>query len=221
MSLRLRLGVVFVAGVLAAAPATAQESTVSAHRVDPVLEQIVKGLREAAANALKQCPDTEKDGPFDWTEIAQRSLGRHWRDLSPAQRSQFTTVFGCRFAQWYATMISRDRSREADGSSGWIDPSGDWAVLNLGRPESVRPLSYRLHLRESRWLVYDVEVNGRSAIRRFYLEHDPVILDEGYPELVSRLCARIAHPPDQGAGATGHEVRPCRTTWLRGGGVPR
>ncbi|MDP2701677.1 MAG: ABC transporter substrate-binding protein, partial [Candidatus Rokubacteria bacterium] len=42
---------------------------------------------------------------FDFTEISQRSLGRHWQARTPAEREQFVTLFGDLLENAYITKI--------------------------------------------------------------------------------------------------------------------
>jgi len=61
-------------------------------------------------------------------------------------------------------------------------------------------LDYRLHLRDSRWRVYDVLIDGTSVVSTFRTQFDRIIQAESYGVLVERLRKRaIAAAPGEPA----------------------
>ena len=125
---------------------------------------------------------------FDTVELARRALGRYHRDRTEAELAEFTDLFGRRFQQWYAGALGRIRDPQI--GAGTID--GSWAVLPARTSRPGRDLVYHLHHAEGRrWLVYDVQVNGRSRLGLFNAEYDRIILNEGYRALVDRLRAEV------------------------------
>src|SRR3972149_854320 len=44
---------------------------------------------------------------FDFTEISQRSLGRHWQARTPGEREQFVALFGDLLENGYIANIER------------------------------------------------------------------------------------------------------------------
>ena len=128
---------------------------------------------------------------FDTTELTRRALGRHHRDWTKAESAEFTRLFARRFQQWYAGVLRR--GGEPRFGPATID--GNWAELQATIPRSDqedRPVIYRLHRTTGHpWLVYDVHTNGRSRLRAFYGEFDPIIFNEGFGALVERLRTEV------------------------------
>lgn len=157
-------------------------------------------------------------GPFDWDEIARRTLGLHWLDRSPAEREAFTIAFACRFRRWYAGMMAREnRARPFD--LGTLRDEGLLAVLPTRREPERGPVTYRLRRPDPRrsdaaagWRVYDVEVHGRGAVQRFHAEYNAVIREEGYSAVLARVCTRIR---EAGEPVAGPVPAPCRSEWWR------
>jgi phospholipid transport system substrate-binding protein len=56
------------------------------------------------------------------------------------------------------------------------------------------PLDYRMHLRDGRWRVYDVNIEGVSLIANYRTQFNKVIQTESYDALVTRLRAREPEP---------------------------
>jgi ABC-type transporter MlaC component len=155
-------------------------------------------------------------GLFDTVELARRALGRHDRDRTKAERADFTERFALHFQQWYAGVLGKRRDKPLLGAET-ID--GNWAILRAtisraGQDRLAgqdRHMVYRLHRVDGdRWLVYDVEMNGRGHLRVFHDEFDRIIITDGYRALVDRLRTEVREVAARScpASPTGADVRP-------------
>lgn len=95
-----------------AAPAQAKPSsaaTVVQASVDQALAILKDPKLEGAAHrAARQAKLREvSDGMFDWTKIAQRSLGVHWRKLNKAERERFELTFHELLVTTYLKQLER------------------------------------------------------------------------------------------------------------------
>ena len=173
--------------------------------VTALLNQLNADLCSAAPGA--------PSGLFDAGEIARRALGRYHRDRTEGELAEFTELIGLRFQQWYAGVLAR--LAELRIGAGTID--GDWGIVpaRISRSGSGRErgLIYRLHRTPGRrWLVYDVEINGRSRLRGFHGDFDRIILNEGYRELIDRVHKDVDRDartqPVCAASLAGSDVQP-------------
>jgi len=146
-----------------------------------------EGRVERLAPVLKETYDT----PF----MAEKSVGRHWKQASPADQAEFVATFS-RF------MISNYAGR-FDGYSGQSfqtlgeEPSAQGTVLV--RTRLVEPqgegvhLDYRLRQANGSWKIVDVYLNGtvsELALRRS--EYAALIKRDGWQALIAALDDRIA-----------------------------
>lgn len=95
-----------------AAPAQAKPSsaaTVVQASVDQALAILKDPKLEGAAHRdARQAKLREvSDGMFDWTKIAQRSLGVHWRKLNKAERERFELTFHELLVTTYLKQLER------------------------------------------------------------------------------------------------------------------
>ena len=146
-----------------------------------------EGRYERLAPVLKETYDT----PF----MAEKSVGRHWKQASPAEQAELVATFS-RF------MISNYAGR-FDGYSGQAfqtvgeEPSAQGTVLvrtRLVEPqgEGVQ-LDYRLRETDGNWKIIDVYLNGtvsELALRRS--EYASLIKRDGWHALIAALDDRIA-----------------------------
>jgi len=177
--------------------------------------QVVETLHAALLGVMK---DSEKLGyqgrydrltpvlkeTYDTAFMAEKSVGRHWKDATPADQEKLVDTFS-RF------MIANYAGR-FDGYSGQSfqivgeEPSAQGTVLvrtRLTEPqgEGVQ-LNYRLHPTNGTWKIIDVYLNGtvsELALRRS--EYASLIQREGWNGVIAALDHRIqgfaSAPADQ------------------------
>src|SRR5262249_24625808 len=64
-------------------------------------------------------------------------------------------------------------------------------VTNKG---SDVPVDYRLHLKDSRWLVYDVIIEGVSLVSNYRTQFKKIVQPESYEALGQRMGAKEVQP---------------------------
>ena len=171
-----------VAGALAATvgPKDVVQAAVTrvivAMQEDPGRQHTRPEIRKAAA-AL-----------FDFDEMARRTLSRHWAARSPQERREFVPLFRDLLERSYVDRIEVYAGETITYPGEVVD--GGYAVVksrvSLGRNGELA-LDYRLHLRDGRWRVYDVMVEGVSFVSNYRTEFDRIIQASSYASLVDRL----------------------------------
>jgi phospholipid transport system substrate-binding protein len=128
---------------------------------------------------------------FDFTEISQRSLARHWAARTPAERQEFVRLFGDLLEHSYITKIE-GYSGEKIQYAGEV-PDGDQAVVKtriVTKQGTEIPVDYRMFLKGDRWRAYDVNIEGVSLVSNYRTQFNTVIQRTGYPDLVTKLKAK-------------------------------
>jgi phospholipid transport system substrate-binding protein len=140
------------------------------------------------------------DHLLDFEEIARRTLGDQWERLSGEQQREFTTLLqrltghqsledGFQFARdttvaYRPESISRDRATVPT-----------IVTVNSTEREVRRTVDYRLYLRDKRWRVYDIVIDGESLVENYRDEFARIIRQESYDGLVRRMKKRVARLP--------------------------
>lgn len=133
---------------------------------------------------------------LDFAEISRRALGRHWRSLGQAERSEFVGLFREFLERRYLPRIRLYQGEQLRFLNEVVD--GDLAsvhaqVLRPGGQEVA--VLFRLHRAGERWLVFDVAVEGISLVSNYRAQFDQLIQRASYRGLVERLRQRLAEPP--------------------------
>jgi len=125
---------------------------------------------------------------FDYGEMAKRSLGVHWKGRSSSEQKEFVSLFSTLLENSYASKIESYENEKILYEKEIID--GDYAevksrVVTAKRDEYS--LDYRFLKEGSRWMVYDVVIEGVSLVSNYRSQFNKIILNQGYGALVKKL----------------------------------
>lgn len=125
---------------------------------------------------------------FDYKEMAKRSLGKHWKERSEAEKRQFADLFASLLENSYAAKIESYNNEKIVYLKESVE--GDHAevkskVVTAKRDEFT--LDYRLVQEGGRWMVYDVVIEGVSLVSNYRTQFNKIITSNGYAELVKKL----------------------------------
>ena len=152
-----------------------------------VLENPALSLPEKRAAVRKLASEV-----FDTMETAQRVLGQHWQQRTPAEREAFAKLFANLLEQTYISRIDEYGGEKLTYVSEQVD--GDRGVVRariITSKGTEVPVESRLLLKGDRWLIYDILIENLSLISNYRSQFDRVIRTNGYPELVKRLQTKV------------------------------
>lgn len=196
-----------VLGLVAPALALAGDPT---DQLRETTEKILAIVQNPDLNAPDKVLERQKrmkkvvDQRFDWASMARSAMGRYWRDLSDAQRADFTAIFSELIEKTYMTKVEGYsgekilyRGDKVDGAYGVVDV----AIVTLrGANISV---SYRVLQKGEEWLVYDVSIEGVSLVNNYRSQIGSILNRSSYGELMDRLRAKVASLTEQGETQAG------------------
>ena len=131
------------------------------------------------------------DNLFDFQEMARRSLARHWTERTAEQREEFVRLFTDLLERVYFGKLENYSAERIVYFGETVD--GDYATVRskvvIGKKGEL-PIEYRLHLVGSRWVVYDVLIDGMSFVSTYRAQFNRVIQTSSYDDLVQKLRLR-------------------------------
>lgn len=133
---------------------------------------------------------------FDFGEISQRSLGRHWQPRTPAEREEFIRLFGDLLEHSYITKIEGYSGEKIQYAGELAD--GDVATVKtriVTKQGTEVPVDYRMFRNGERWRAYDVHIEGVSLVANYRSQFNSIIGRTGYPDLVAKLKAKQDERP--------------------------
>jgi phospholipid transport system substrate-binding protein len=191
----LRMGAMVLAGVLvvglSSAPAAAGVPT---DQLKGAVERVLKTLDDPAFKGDARAGDRRvavrkiANEIFDFSEIAKRSMARHWQPLSEAQRTEFVGLFADLLERSYISKIETYGGEKIQYTAERAD--GDFATVStriVTKNGTEVPVDYRMIKRADRWLVYDVSIEGVSLVSSYRTQFNKIIQTTSYNGLVSKL----------------------------------
>jgi phospholipid transport system substrate-binding protein len=140
---------------------------------------------------------------FDFTEIARRSLGRHWQPLSEVQRTEFVGLFGDLLERSYISKVELYVGEMVVYSGEHVD--GDLATVNtkiMTKNGIEVPIDYRLLRHDDRWMIYDVNIEGISFVSNYRTQFSKIIQSGGYNSLIEKMKTKQTESAEEDARKT-------------------
>jgi phospholipid transport system substrate-binding protein len=132
---------------------------------------------------------------FDYPDTARRALGRHWNDRTPQERQEFSQVFSDVLDRAYISKIELYQGEKVTYAGESIE--GDEATVKtkiITNKGTEVPVDYRAHLKNGRWLVYDVIIEGVSLVANYRSQFNKIVQTESYAVLLDKLRAKDVEP---------------------------
>jgi len=129
---------------------------------------------------------------FDFSYMAEDSLGPAYDRLSSAQRQEFIDVFSELFQASYTNMVLRFLKRETV-EYGSETQSGNRARLKttLVRANDTIPVEYLLHQKSGSWVLYDVVVDGVSILAKYKSGFAREIQARSFESLMQKMRTQL------------------------------
>ncbi len=183
---------IMVAGAVAA-PAMGPRETVES-AVGRVVTLLQDGDAVKTESTARQAADRRTEirrlarELFDFEEVTRRTLSRHWAARSADERAEFVALFTDLLERSYVTRVEAYAGENIAYFGEAVDAS--YATVRskiLTDRRSEIALDYRLHLRDGRWRVYDLQIDGVSFVSTYRSQFDRIIQAESYAALVERM----------------------------------
>lgn len=174
---------IFIASVAWANPIEDVKKTVD-EVVRIVSDKDMKKNETKRRQALKRSISTI----FDYSEMAKRSLGKHWNSRTAAEKKQFTDLFATLLENSYAGKIESYNNEKIVYIKEIVEDQYAEVrskVVTAARDEFT--LDYRLFKQNGKWMVYDVIIEGVSLVSNYRSQFNRIITSNGYDKLVKKL----------------------------------
>jgi phospholipid transport system substrate-binding protein len=158
------------------------------------VDRVFKILRDpqmagdANATQRRKAVLTTASTIFDFNEMAKRSLGQHWTQRTPAERTEFIALFTDLLQHSYISKVDQHGSAKIVFGDERVD--GEYAAVRTTIPLSnggQMPLEYLMHQANARWQVYDISMDGISLLSNYRAQFNKVIRVDSYATLVAKL----------------------------------
>ncbi len=133
---------------------------------------------------------------IDFEEMTRRSLGVHWRKITPEQRREFVDLFSDLLENSYISKIEQqtdkddkvlylDERQNRKGTRGLVKTK---VVTSKG---TEIPIFYRMMKKDERWVAYDIVIEGVSLVSNYRTQFGKIIRRSSYEDLVKSLRKKV------------------------------
>ena len=145
--------------------------------------------RKKRGQLIRQAVDEQ----LNWEAMTQRSLARHWRGRTEAEKKEFIELFGKLLERTYLDKVGSYSGEKViyvgetiDGKYGTVTAK----IITHSRTEVA--VRYRLKKTNGDWRVYDISVEGVSLVNNYRKQFNSIILRSSYDDLVAKLREKVA-----------------------------
>lgn len=132
---------------------------------------------------------------FGFDEMAQRSLGHHWRQRTPAERQEFVALFSDLLERSYIDKIETYAAgqQKVRYTKETIDKDGYAMVRSeiVNERDLNVEVEYRLLQRDGNWSVYDVKIEGVSLVSNYRTQFNKIILESSFEDLMKKMKLKL------------------------------
>ncbi len=131
---------------------------------------------------------------FNFIEMSRRSLAKHWKKLSTAEKKEFVGIFSDLLKESYAGKVERYTDEKVTYDKEKIKgKKGNYAVVNttIVTKNVDIPIDYKLILKKDKWWVYDVVIEGVSFISTYRSQYNKIITRESFPKLIESMHNKL------------------------------
>jgi len=134
---------------------------------------------------------------FDWEEMAKRTLGFHWREITKAQQKDFVAIFNDFLERTYIAKVDLFLKESNNFTSKNISYEteiieGKYALVksNITINEEVIPLNYKLLHKGNTWIVYDLTIEGVGLVANYRTQFNEILASASFNELIDKLKSK-------------------------------
>jgi phospholipid transport system substrate-binding protein len=191
-----------MAGVAAgASPAPVSAGGPATEAVKGTITEIIRlledeGLKKPGmAEQRRRLLERVAAARFSYAEMAKRSLGAHWRELTDAEREEFVALFQRLLVKTYARTIEGYAGQQVQylGERGAEDFAEVRTRIVSDKVET--PVDFRLLRMRGDWWVYDVVVDGVSVVSNYRGQFARILRSSSYADLVEQLRKKVEGDP--------------------------
>jgi phospholipid transport system substrate-binding protein len=166
--------------------------------MDTVKSYISQGMEIVGNKGLSRDAKIKKiealyEKMVDEEELARRSLGRYWKNLTPAQQKEFVPLFRRVLENAYIDKIL-SYNNEKIVFSKQSRTSGNMAEVNskVIMASKEIPITYRVIMKNADWKVYDFVIENISLVQNYRSQFNAILAKETPAQLIETLKKKVS-----------------------------
>jgi phospholipid transport system substrate-binding protein len=161
-------------------------------RVNKALEVLrdpaLKGAGALAGETKKEKLRAIADNMFDFIVLSRLTLGRNWKKLNSDQRKEFINLYRGVLEEAYMDKIMAYTEEKVvfDKETMLSDKKAEVKSRIITESGEI-PVHYRAIMRNGKWKVYDVVVEGISVVKNYRSQFREILVKKSPEEMLNIL----------------------------------
>ena len=143
---------------------------------------------EADKKVKEEKIETIANEMFDYVALSKLTLGRSWRDFNKEQQKEFVSLYRSILKKAYMDKILAytDEQVVFDRDIMLSENKAEVQTKIITKSAEI-PIIYRLYLKEGKWKVYDVIVEGISLVQNYRTQFREILANNSPEEVLKIL----------------------------------
>lgn len=150
-------------------------------------------LQGASAEELKkERIRSIADKTFDYTELSKRTLSRNWNKFKPDQLEEFMELYKGLLEKVYMNKLLAYKDQEVVfGKERALAQNRVEVESKIVSGSKETPINFRMILKEGKWWVYDIVVEGISLVKNYRSQFKTVLTKKTPEGLLEVLRKKV------------------------------
>jgi phospholipid transport system substrate-binding protein len=128
---------------------------------------------------------------FDFKEMSKLTLGKHWQDMTDADKDHFVDLFSRMIENSYINKIEAYSNEKIIFLKEFVRENKSMVPTVIKHNNLDIPISYKLYKTQDSWRIYDVVIEGVSLVQNYRSQFNSIIMKENYAGLVKRIDEKV------------------------------
>ena len=143
---------------------------------------------EANKKAKEEKIEVIADEMFDYVALSRLTLGRSWRDFNQEEQKEFVRLFRSILKKAYMDRILSYTNEQVlfDRDTMLSENKAEVQTRIITKTAEI-PVDYRVYLKDGKWKVYDVVVEGISLVQNYRTQFREILANNPPEEVLKIL----------------------------------
>jgi len=129
---------------------------------------------------------------FDFRRMSQQVLAKNWKKASSKQKGKFIDLFSRSLQASYIGRLEAYTDETVEFTKERIKKKKAKVNTLIITKTIEIPINYKLHNKNSEWLIYDVAVEEVSLVRSYRSSYQNIVKKEGIDGLLIKMEKKLA-----------------------------
>lgn len=148
-------------------------------------DQNFKGKEHLAERRSKIMSQIKRG--FDFREMSKRVLGPTWREIDDKEKDNFTTLMTKLLENVYVGKLEGYSGETVEFVAEAVKDDRAQVTTLIENQDTKIPVHYIMRKIDSKWMVYDINIEGVSLVRNYQEQFKSILRTEKYAGLVKVL----------------------------------